>query len=97
MNAKQHEHMMKTGEAPCGCHVVFEGNMQTVHHDCMPNRQAESDAANEKSAREHAERQERNMLLHTIPLDVLRGLFAQSGEVLQERKAKKKEKASARA
>ena len=78
MNATQYERMRNTGIAPCGCEVAFEEwdgsgiEHQTVMHTCDTNRQAKSDAANEKSAAEHAERNERNMLLRQIPLSVLR-------------------------
>lgn len=74
MNAEQHAHMVETGEAPCGCHVVIEGDTSTVFHECDPDRQAISQAANEQYAIDHAERQERKMLLSMIPLSALRKL-----------------------
>lgn len=91
MNTQQYEHMVKTGEAPCGCHVEISGSTTTVLHVCeeygQERRSRESEAANEKSIREHMERNERNLLFHTIPLAALRKLLADSGEELQERKA----------
>ena len=83
MNAEQYAQMRETGTAPCGCQVVFDGDMQTVHHDCNTNRQKDSDKANKRAAKDHAERQERAMLLRQIPLDMLREMV--HGKVVNAR------------
>ena len=93
MDATAHEEMLKTGIAPCGCARALEhedlvhGNETwTVFHTCDPDRQAVSEAANQKAIDEHMERQERKMLLNSIPVEKLRALFNESGGELKERK-----------
>lgn len=77
MDAEAYAKMRETGIAPCGCalEIMVAGDgteTVSVGHTCNPNRMEESDAANEKSMREHMERQERKMLMSMIPLETLR-------------------------
>lgn len=95
MTPAQYEEMRKAHIAPCGCEVVFEVwdgvEHQHVSHSCNPHRTQESNAANKKSHREHMERQERNMLLHSIPLATLRHLVAGDMPMAKEKPKPKSE------